>query len=141
MNLVLDTNILGELVHPNAKVHAPVIRRVAERFAADPSISVYVPEIADYELRRELVLKRFTHSVERLNQLAQDLLYLPITTQAMRRACDLWADARRRHQSTAQYGELDGDVILAAQALSIGGTVVTKNVRDLSRYVAVEDWR
>lgn len=141
MSLVLDTNVLGFLVHPKAKVHDPVIQKLVARRKADPSVAVYVPEIADYELRRELILNNLMDSIVRLDQLVQELRYLPISTPAMRKACELWADARRRGQPTASDPELDGDVILAAQALEVEGTVATTNIRHLSRYVPVEDWK
>ena len=41
---------------------------------------------------------------------------------------------------TAGDERLDADVILAAQALSVGGTVATTNIKHLSHYVPVEDW-
>ncbi|WP_438010553.1 hypothetical protein WME89_19075 [Sorangium sp. So ce321] len=140
MILVLDTNILGKLVHPNARVHAPVLQRLAQRQVTEPGVIFRVPEISDYELRRELVLNNFQPTIARLDQLGAELGYLAITTRDMREACRLWATARRSNQQTASQKELDGDVILAAQALGVGGTVATTNVRHLSRYVAVEDW-
>ena len=68
------------------------------------------------------------------------LVYVPITTKAMRRAAGLWSEARRGGYSTDAPEALDGDVILAAQALEYCGRddqlwVATENVKDLSRYV------
>jgi hypothetical protein len=42
---------------------------------------------------------------------------------------------------TAPREALDGDVILAAQALGVAGIVVTENVRHLSRFVASYRWQ
>ena len=66
-----------------------------------------------------------------------------ITTTAMRRAADLWADARRGERPTAPDHALDGDVILASQALGLhpGEVVVaTTNPRHLRRYVDAVRW-
>jgi hypothetical protein len=71
--------------------------------------------------------------------------YAPITTAVMRRAASLWAEIRRAGMGTADSKALDGDVILAAQALEFGGvrdvvTVITSNPGHLGRYVPVGDW-
>ena len=42
---------------------------------------------------------------------------------------------------SADWRELDCDVILAAQALEAGAVVATENVGHLSRYVTALDWR
>jgi predicted nucleic acid-binding protein len=76
------------------------------------------------------------------HRLANDLVYLPITTAIMRDAARLWADARSRGFPTASPQGLDGDVILAAQALSVQGSVATTNRGHLAAFgVTVEDLR
>lgn len=71
--------------------------------------------------------------------------YLPITTAVMLKAAELWAEARRSGQPTADAKALDGDVILAAQAILAaedGNDVViaTTNVGHLSRFVDAYEW-
>ena len=75
--------------------------------------------------------------------LVQRLEYLPLTTAAMRLAAGLWAQARRGGYPTAPDPALDGDVILAAQALSLGVPVIvaTDNVAHLSRFVTADLWQ
>jgi predicted nucleic acid-binding protein len=105
---------------------------------------VIVPEIADYELRRELIRAGKIRSVTRLDNLAATTEYLPITTLAMRRAAELWAQARQQGRPTAADNRIDADVILAAQALTLNAlavVVVTTNVSHLSRFVAAELWQ
>jgi hypothetical protein len=46
----------------------------------------------------------------------------------------LWAEAR------LQGLPLDGDVILAAQAVAVNGTIVTANRKHLSRFVPAKEW-
>jgi predicted nucleic acid-binding protein len=104
---------------------------------------VIVPEIADYELRRELLRLNRVRSLALLDLLAQQLEYLPLTTAAMRKAAELWALARRQGRPTAADAALDGDVILAAQALTLGAAVViaTSNPAHLARFAPANDWR
>lgn len=104
-----------------------------------------IPEIADYELRRELVRAKKHPSVQRLDRLCEDLIYLPLSTKAIRRAAHLWAEARMAGQQTADDCGLDGDVILAAQASEYSGaadvlTVATDNARHLQRFVDAKPW-
>jgi predicted nucleic acid-binding protein len=106
---------------------------------------VYVPESADYEVRRELILAGKTRGIHRLNLLKQKFEYLPITTAAMLRAAELWAETRRIGQPTADPKRIDFDTILAAQAQilsAMSGEVVvaTSTVGHLSRYVNAALW-
>jgi predicted nucleic acid-binding protein len=105
---------------------------------------VVIPEIADYEVRRELLRAGKTSSVSRLDALVTSLKYLPISTAAMRKAAELWAASRKAGKPTASEKAIDGDVILAGQAITLGVSsfvVATTNVGHLSRYVPAEDWK
>jgi len=108
---------------------------------------VLVPEIVDYEVRREFLRAEKTRSVERLDALIAILGFVPITSAAMRLAATFWANARRQGRPTAPDLALDGDVILAAQALVLeeelgeGVFVATTNPEHISRYVAAGDWQ
>lgn len=107
---------------------------------------IILPEIADYEVRRELIRVNKLSGIRRLNELKVTLEYLPLTTAMMLQAAEFWAEARRRGIPTADPKALDGDVILAAQATVIeadGETVVvaTTNVGHLCRFVDTREWR
>jgi predicted nucleic acid-binding protein len=146
MNLLLDTGILGQLCHPRREQNRPVVEWVAQLLSdASKDPLVFVPEIADYELRRKLLHlihkgQAAQRSVDRLDELAQFLEYLPLDSETMRTAAKLWAEARNLGWPTTKDQALDGDVILASQALSVGGTVVTSNRKHLSRFVTAKDW-
>src|SRR5207244_12016092 len=115
---------------------------LADRIAA--GVRTVIPEIIDYELRRELIRAGKNSSVQRLDALAQATEYLPITTAAMRRAAELWAQARQQGQPTAADNTIDADMILAAQALMLGEpqvVIATTNVGHLSRFVPADDWQ
>lgn len=144
-SLILDSGVLGLLCHPRREINGPPTAWLAELLTADPDRDVYLPEIADYELRRKLlhlvaVGRTSARSVDRLDQLRATLVYLPLTTATMRHAAELWADSRLRGLPVAADHSLDGDVILAAQTLAVGGTVVTTNPRHLSRFVPAKAW-
>ena len=105
--------------------------------------TVVVPEIADYEVRREPLRARRSAGIARLDALIAQVEYLAITTSAMRHAARFWAEARQQGRPTAADPALDGDVILAAQAATLdrdGVIVATTNARHLSRFVPAEFW-
>lgn len=140
--IVLDTGVLGILARRSGIAIVDRCNSWLERHLSGGA-RVIVPEICDYELRRELIRLDFSESIERLDALCAALEYLPLTTQAMRRAAFLWAQVRKEGRPTAGKDELNGDVILAAQALelNLAGTVVaTTNVGHLSRFLAAQTW-
>jgi predicted nucleic acid-binding protein len=92
---------------------------------AAAGVRVYVPEIADYEVRRELIRAGKTAGLRRLDQVKTTLDYATITTDVMIRAAELWAQARNRGLAPTPPEALDGDVILAAQAVLSAGLVTS----------------
>jgi len=104
-------------------------------------IEIIIPEITDYEVRRSFLLAGLYKSIERLDLLKESFIYLPLNTSVMLNAAELWAAARRVGQPTADPKELDGDAILAAQAIDVGAIVATENVGHLSRFVEARHWK
>ena len=141
--VLLDSGPLGLLCHTRrSSITAACEQWLTALLSAGRRI--LVPEIADYELRRELLRIGRQVAIARLDALAQATEYLAITTPAMRRAAELWARARQQGQPTAADSTIDGDVILAAQALTLGTpdiVVATTNVGHLSRFVPAELWQ
>ncbi|MEM7357459.1 MAG: PIN domain-containing protein [Acidobacteriota bacterium] len=146
MKLLLDTNIVTRLCHPARQGNQPVAAWVSALLETQEH-RVCVPEIADYEVRRGLTHvalksgRSTSKSLQRLDLLSETLDYLPINTPTMKRAAALWADARHAGLPTAAGNALDGDVIIAAQALEIGGLVVTENLKHISRFVEAYRWQ
>jgi predicted nucleic acid-binding protein len=70
--------------------------------------------------------------------------YLALTDEALRLAAELWAKARQQGRPTSPTLDLDIDVILAAQALTLGVEaeviVVTTNPRNLRQFVDARLW-
>lgn len=145
MHIVLDSGPLGLLSNPTTGGEPNEIREWAFRLI-DDGAAIVVPEIADYEVRRELIRADKRNGISRLDELTHGLEYAPLRTSHFRRAAGLWAEARNRGVPTAQDAALDGDVILAAQALELMMTdpdtvVATTNPKHLKRFVPARRWR
>lgn len=140
--ILLDSGPLGMLAHRGGLAEIDACKAWLARLVAAGDL-VIVPEICDYEVRRELLRIGATTSVERLDELGMRLEYLPLTTEVMREAANLWAEARSRGRATADRHALDGDVILAAQARSLDTpnyVVATTNVSHLSNLTTAAEW-
>jgi predicted nucleic acid-binding protein len=135
--VILDSGPLGKIVHP--RPHADIANWLDGLLAA--GIEIIIPEIADYEVRRELLLAGLTTSVQRLDELKEALTYSPLTTPIMLRAAELWAEARRLGRLPADPKELNGDMILAAQAESVGAVIATENVGHLALFADARHWK
>lgn len=135
MKLLLDTGVLGRVCHPrkHADVKAWLGRAALEH-------DVLISELADYELRRELLRIGASRSVARLDELGRELAYVPVTTATWRKAARLWAVVRSAGRPGAPPEALDGDVLLAAQALAEDATVVTTNAKHFEALVAARVW-
>lgn len=152
--ILLDTGPLGLVTNPKGGDEA---RRCEAwlRDILDAGADVIVPALADYELRRELIRGGKAEGLDRLDDLVDALGYLPIDHSDFFDAAWLWADVRREHRPTAADAALDGDCILAAQALSAkrvysddeieqaGGVsvlIATTNPKHLERFVSARLW-
>ena len=118
MFILLDTGPLGTLINPNPTRKTREIQ-LWMRTQLAKGIKMKVPEIADYEERRNLILENSTNAINNLDALKTSIGYIPLTTDMMLKAAELWADVRRLGLPTAPKEALDGDVILAAQAIDV----------------------
>lgn len=110
----------------------------------------FVPEIADYELRREFLRQGNAGAVSRLDRFNGVVTghYLPLTTPAVRLAAVLWAQVRNQGKMTAPPEALDADALIAAQARLLtpasyglsGVVVATVNVGHLSALTDAVLW-
>lgn len=140
--VILDAGPVGLLCDPRPRP-LPLACRQWARDLLSAGHRVFVPEIADYEVRRELLRAGRTASVTELDALAGWLQYLSIDTPVLRRAAELWAHARQTGQPTAADNTIDADVILIAQAEALndpGAVIATTNVGHLSRFFPAELW-
>jgi predicted nucleic acid-binding protein len=139
---MLDSGVLGRLCAPEPDL-------AVETWALglmQRGRLVMVPEICDYEIRREMIRIRSV-GLARLDELATIFEYLPLTTPAMREAAQLWARLRAEGRPTASDHSMDADCVLAGQALVASRlegrpvVVATTNVGHLSRMTEARAWR
>ena len=143
---MLDSGFLGIVTNPKAASPLSQEGKVWLQSLPQKGYIVMLPEIADYEVRRELIREGKTAGIRRLDQLKSQIPYRPLTTEVMLLAAQLWAEARKRGKPTADSHALDGDVILAAQAiLEVNArnevVIATTNVGHLSQFVDAREWR
>lgn len=143
--IVLDSGPLGLILQESGYRQADECREWLKRHLA-AGTQVVVPEIVDYEIRRELLRLKKTTAISKLDAFAAAPgRYLHISTAVLRVAAELWAQARQQGRPTADPHALDIDVILAAQALAVGVpradfVVATTNVVHLARFVPARHW-
>jgi predicted nucleic acid-binding protein len=143
-HILLDSTPLGLLSSPIRGTTVLAIEQWS-RDLLHAGHKIYIPEVIDYELRRELIRAIKTEGLAKLDGLKRTLQYLPITTQAILRAADLWAYSRRAGIPTGDPKKLDIDVIVCAQALTLDVPpaeiiVATVNVDHISRFVPADLW-
>jgi predicted nucleic acid-binding protein len=106
--------------------------------------------VIDYELRRELIRSDKKTSIVELDALKRRFTYIPIRTEAILLAADLWAQSRNRGTPTGDPRRLDIDVILAAQALDYADAqglapaevvIASTNTKHLSQFVSADLWQ
>jgi len=143
--IFLDSGPLGLLANPGGGAESLRCKAWVNVLASRGD-RIVIPEIADYEVRRELLRGKKVASLGRLDGLESVWDYLPLTTAHVRKAAELWAEARIKGYPTAADKALDGDVILAAQALLSARDgdeliVATTNPGHLSRFLDARPWQ
>jgi hypothetical protein len=143
--IVLDSGPAGRVTNPRAsekemrcKVWLWNLLAAGERFM--------IPEIVDYETRRELPRAGKARGVAKLDDLGRQFGLLPSGGTVLLEAAGLWAEARRGGYPTADEKAIDGDVIVAATAILVAREgfeviVATENLGHLGRFVDARDWQ
>jgi hypothetical protein len=143
--ILLDSGPLGLIVRAPSKLQ--VVRCLTWlNTVSAAGATVVIPEIAHYEVRRELIRIRAVGSLRRLD-FALDprsgLRHLTLTTDAMIKAAEFWAFLRQMGIPTASTDALDADAILAGQTALAGQpgdsvTIATTNLAHLSRFPGID---
>ena len=145
--VLLDTSTLGMVSNPN---DTPANRECREWALnlSQKGTCVCVPEISDYETRRELIRCNKGQGLAELDYVLSLFRYEPLCTEAMRCAAQLWADAHLVFgRAVTENPKLDADIILCGQAKvierneQIKVVVATDNVRHFVAFVAADEWQ
>ncbi len=143
--VLLDAGPLGMITNPKSSPENEACKDWLANLVSKGA-EVVIPEIADYEVRRELLRAGKDRGIGRLDALKGMLDYAPITTSIILKAAEYWATARRMGRQSADDSSLDADMILAAQAGAIGRdgdqtVIATTNVRHLALFSSASIWR
>ena len=79
MRLMLDTSVLGRVCHPRKDLVAR--GRMLAAVRGEEHV-VIISALAEYELRRELLLTHSTTSLAHLDDLCRVAMYAPVTVEA-----------------------------------------------------------
>jgi predicted nucleic acid-binding protein len=142
-SIFLDSGVIGLITNPNLSAEGISCAKWLLSHI-NKGIQIIIPEIVDYEVRRELLRANKVKGLARLDELIDSLEYLPITTESMRQAAVFWAEARQKGQPTASDKTIDADMILVAQVFVMDAqnkVIATTNVGHLSRFVAADIWQ
>jgi hypothetical protein len=143
--VLLDAGPLGMITNPKSSPENEACKNWLASIAYSGAEMV-IPEIADYEVRRELLRAGKDRGLGRLNALKGMLGYAPITTSVMLKAAEFWATARKMGRQSADDTSLDADMILAAQARALvrdgdATVIATTNVRHMALFAPARIWR
>jgi hypothetical protein len=155
MIVFLDSNILGLISNSNASFDES--QQCYKWFAtlSVRGVRFVTSDICDYEVRRGLI-SSFLRSgkpasgIEILNSLKADgiLEFLPVSTESLDLAANLWARASNEGLTTRDDKNIDVDIIISAQYQLLqvdypGQRVIvaTTNLKHLSRFCDAARWQ
>jgi predicted nucleic acid-binding protein len=144
-SILLDAGVLGILTNPKRSETGESCALWLQA-AIVANCQILVPEITDYEVRRELIRANKMRGLRRLDSFiaSNAVSYLPLNTAVMRQAAILWAEARQQGRPAADNKALDADMILADQAIvqCTGNIVIaTTNVKHFPPSVEADTWQ
>ena len=143
--ILLDSGPLGLIVRPPNKPQVTRCLNWLHTISATGA-TVLIPEIAHYEVRRELFRIRAVGSLRRLERYLDPsggLIHQPLSTDAIIKAAEFWAFLRQSGIPTASPDALDADAILAGQAALAGQpgdtvSIATTNLAHPNRFPGID---
>ena len=126
MRYLLDTDVLSDLVrHPQGRV-AKHIRKIGEE-------QICTSIIVAAELRYGAAKKASPRLTEQLNAVLRSVVVLPFDVPADEAYGVLRANLEKKGKPIG-----GNDLLIAAQALSLGSTVVTDNEKEFCRVIGLK---
>jgi predicted nucleic acid-binding protein len=154
MIIFLDSNILGLLCNVNGLSEGVACRSWFST-QYNRGSRIVSSDICTYEVRRGL-LKASIISPESvpgllaLNSIRNDgyLEFLPISTEVLDLAAEIWAEAAADGRTTRDDKNIDVDIIISAHYQLLVDThlgqqviVATKNLKHISRFCQAANWQ
>lgn len=152
MIVILDTGLIGLVTNPNSNEKSVECLEWLYGLLAK-GVRVISSDICDYEVRRGLVLDRKISNsggsgIHRLDEFRKVIDFLPINSEILIEACDIWAEFRIKSQLNASERDINFDIILSAQWKILkdqypGREVIiaTDNLRDFIRFSTADLWQ
>ena len=146
--VALDGGPLGLLTHPQKTLAHETCKKWLENLVTN-RVTIILPAIVDYELRRDYIRRRNFQSLRRLNDLPNLITYSYLEDFDLRLAAELWAQMRQTGQPTAAPQALDVDCLLVAQvrrevaARNLAPDewiIATSDIGDLNRLAPAAIW-
>jgi hypothetical protein len=155
MIVFLDSNILGLISNSNVSFDEC---QQCDRWFTTLSVRgvrFVTSDICDYEVRRGLISSfirsgKLASGINILNSLKTDgiLEFLPVSTESLDLAANLWARASNEGLTTRDDKNIDVDIIISAQYQILKADysgqrviVATTNLKHLSRFCDAARWQ
>ena len=130
MRYVVDTNIWVAFLRKNPKVRTHLRERLAQGH------EICVIPIVYFELLRGLEKRRDIETIRSIKQYWSTLSWHECTKHIWDEAVRLWVMAIRQNNKRE-----DADILIAASAIQLSATVVSRNVRHFSIFqLSIENW-
>jgi predicted nucleic acid-binding protein len=152
MVVILDTGVLCKIASPKDYGEEKQCKKWAVQLSIRGARLV-TPIICDYEVRRGLLLASFQQNkevegVELLNKLEEDIEFLSLTTEFLRKGAQLWAESTFKGIPLTKEQRFDIDILICAhwhilkQDFPGRYTVVaTKNIEHIARFAEADEWQ
>lgn len=129
---LLDTNVLSSIIKKSAEGQAQweKLRRLLRENAL-----LIISPVVYYEIARGLYKVQAETKVAFLEKLISLLEWRDFSRTTWDKGAKLWAKCRRSGTITGEG--IDKDILIAAQALEHGATVITNNIRHFE-YLGVD---
>jgi predicted nucleic acid-binding protein len=130
MRYLVDTNIWIEFLRKNPKVRTRLRETLAQRN------EIWVIPVVYYELLRGLEKRDDKRSLAFIKQFWATLSYYEATKYIWDEAIRLWVMSTRQNTNPG-----DKDIFIAAFAIQLSATVVTRNVRHFTIFqLPTDNW-